>query len=351
METRGSVTYVVPTFNRPDAVALTLEHLSALEFPADRLEVIVVDDGSPPSSAAAVEQAVRRMPNARHAFQENAGVATARNHGARLARGETLIFLDDDILVEPSNARDHLALLEGSERSLVAAGTVRLAPAPRAVLESTPFGRFRLEFEERSISLTTAASDGGTWKADAAGAANFSIARASFNALGGFDEAFPYAGAEDREFTYRAHRAGYTIVLDPAIRVLHNDSHVDLDSYLRRQQRNAITWVFFAARHPEESYGEARVAENAPIAASDSLGLKAKKVAKSALSARPVLGMLERLVRRIERVWPYDALLDRAYRLLEGLYLFRGVRAGFAAVSERGVATMSESPSPTLSRT
>ena len=40
------VSIVVPTYKRPDALRETLESLAKLEYPADRFEVIVVDDGS-----------------------------------------------------------------------------------------------------------------------------------------------------------------------------------------------------------------------------------------------------------------------------------------------------------------
>jgi glycosyltransferase involved in cell wall biosynthesis len=92
--TRPLVSIVIPCFGQSHLLADAIESASAQTYP--RVEVVVVDDGSPddvPSVAA-------RYPSVTLVRQANRGVAAARNHGLRVSGGEYVVFLDaDDILL------------------------------------------------------------------------------------------------------------------------------------------------------------------------------------------------------------------------------------------------------------
>ena len=90
---------VVPTYDRETALTACLDALAATALPAGAAEVIVVDDGSPRPVADVVAAFAPRLP-LRTCRQRNAGPAAARNAGARDARGDRLVFLDDDCLVD-----------------------------------------------------------------------------------------------------------------------------------------------------------------------------------------------------------------------------------------------------------
>jgi glycosyltransferase involved in cell wall biosynthesis len=86
---------VVPTYNRAPILARCLDALAAQDPAPD--EVVVVDDGSIDDTPAVVEshdwvKAVR---------QENAGRAAAKNAGVDAARGDVVLFLDDDVIATP----------------------------------------------------------------------------------------------------------------------------------------------------------------------------------------------------------------------------------------------------------
>ena len=76
---------VVPTFDRPEAVEACVRALSQLDYPQDRFEIILVDDGSRVPVRAPQD---REGVNIRVLRQRNAGPAAARNFGAQYARGE-----------------------------------------------------------------------------------------------------------------------------------------------------------------------------------------------------------------------------------------------------------------------
>jgi glycosyltransferase involved in cell wall biosynthesis len=86
---------IVPTYNRPRQLATCLQALAQLEYPRDRFEVIVVDDGSPIVMDHVIAEGGRQI-NVRLLKRANAGPAAARNTGAAQAQGEFLAFTDDD---------------------------------------------------------------------------------------------------------------------------------------------------------------------------------------------------------------------------------------------------------------
>lgn len=103
----STVSVIIPTWNR--AAWLTPTVQSALAQTVPPMEVIVVDDGSIDDTA---EVAGRFGDRIRYLRQENAGVAAARNAGARVARGDWLGFLDCEDLWEPQKLEIQLAVME-----------------------------------------------------------------------------------------------------------------------------------------------------------------------------------------------------------------------------------------------
>src|SRR5713226_6572342 len=86
---------IVPTYNHPKQLAACLQSLARLEYPRDRFEVIVVDDGG----AAALEAVVAPFKNQIDVMllrQSHSGPAAARNTGAARAKGEFLAFTGAD---------------------------------------------------------------------------------------------------------------------------------------------------------------------------------------------------------------------------------------------------------------
>ena len=92
---------IIPTRDRPEALADCLAALSQLEYPSDRFEVIIVDDGSAAALSGVVAEA-RGQVSTTLVRQESSGPSVARNTGARIARGELLVFTDDDCRPDPA---------------------------------------------------------------------------------------------------------------------------------------------------------------------------------------------------------------------------------------------------------
>jgi GT2 family glycosyltransferase len=89
-----TVSVIVPTLNRPRLLRACLDALAAQDYPPDRFEVIVVNDGG--VHPFDPEPAGERQGNVRLLTQPHTGPAGARNLGASRATGELLAFTDDD---------------------------------------------------------------------------------------------------------------------------------------------------------------------------------------------------------------------------------------------------------------
>lgn len=103
----GLVSVVVPTYNGELWVGDSLRAVLAQSYPA--LEIIVVDDGSTDSTCDVVRQAA---PQARLLTQANARVSAARNAGLAAARGEFVIFLDQDDIWHPQQLARQVAWMQ-----------------------------------------------------------------------------------------------------------------------------------------------------------------------------------------------------------------------------------------------
>ena len=106
----GLVSVVVAAYNAEATLAQTLA--SVLAQTHRQLELIVVDDGSIDDTPRIVEQIAATDGRVRLVRQVNAGVAAARNHGLRLARGEFLAPLDADDLWAPAKLARMVARLQ-----------------------------------------------------------------------------------------------------------------------------------------------------------------------------------------------------------------------------------------------
>jgi glycosyltransferase involved in cell wall biosynthesis len=167
------VSVVVPAYGHADYIVGSIESVLA-QVPPPR-EVIVVDDSSPDDTAERLAPLVREG-RIRYVRQPNAGMAAARNAGARLATSEYLYFLDDDDLVFPGALAWLADELERQPEAAFASGDREYFSAEPPALKP---GRFEWEAAERLafVCFNTIASPGQVL-----------IRRRAFADVGGFDQ-------------------------------------------------------------------------------------------------------------------------------------------------------------------
>ena len=286
---------VVPTYNSLETLQQTIEGLLGQNYPSDRYEIIIIDDGSTDGTTDYLEQMGRQ---GRLFFQPQThkGPGGARNHGARLGHGEILAFIDSDCL-PASNWLT--ALAKGYE-----------APqSPDAVgcpIEITPFDHWLYHFylcqkkRHRNNHLPTPLF---------LDTANASFRRSAFLAVGGFDERFPFA-FEDIDLGYRLRLAGYCLQTTLEAVVWHYEP----DSLFRMMHKSfqyGQGQEIFRRYHPE-------VYEGLPswgwhLVARDWLNNKVRQASRAPAPIRPVLYGLAVALRRCAYFVPEIAYDYRHY--------------------------------------
>ena len=202
-------------------------------------EIIVVNDSKTQSVNIASE-----LKNVQVINNTGQGVASARNLAASVAQSSLLLFLDDDMWISTELVTKALQLHDEYPQSVFNFNweyPVEL----RKQIQQQPFGRF-LE----SIQFTTMKGwcKGMEWHDDklfpttGLAGATLLIPSKIYSDVKGYDASFPFAGAEDYDFSVRVTKAGYTAYIYPMIKAWHNEiNKTNLQGFLQRTYNNSIT--------------------------------------------------------------------------------------------------------------
>jgi GT2 family glycosyltransferase len=208
------VSVVIPTRDRPRSLERCLAALGK------GCEVIVVDDGSADPRAAA---ALAERHGARALRLEGRGPAAARNAGAAAAGGEVVCFTDDDC--EPAAGwAEALAAPVLSGEAAVSAGRTVVGPEASAADRA---------WQAIADALVDASREPGSPSPGFAPTCNVACAAALLAELP-FDESFPRAAGEDRDWSERAAARGAAPLPVPAALVVHRPG-LRATSFLRQQ--------------------------------------------------------------------------------------------------------------------
>jgi glycosyltransferase involved in cell wall biosynthesis len=109
---RSRISVVMPTFNRASFIREALDSLACqTEAP---MEVLVIDDCSTDNTAEEVGRCSARLQVGYHRLSQQQGASAARNLGVSMARGDVIVFLDSDDMLEPDHHARALDVLSSS---------------------------------------------------------------------------------------------------------------------------------------------------------------------------------------------------------------------------------------------
>jgi glycosyltransferase involved in cell wall biosynthesis len=192
------VSFVIPVRN--DAVRLDrcLRTIRDNDYPADRLEIVVVDNGSVDASPA-----VAAEHNARVLSLPGPKVGALRNMGVRVAQGEMIAFVDADHEIVRDWIRCAVDVLANEQVGAVGADCT---PPPNGTKVQELYDRLRRHSE-------------GQFEVDWLGSGNMAVRRSAFDAVAGFDTSLETC--EDVDLCRKLKQAGYSIISDSRLGNIH----------------------------------------------------------------------------------------------------------------------------------
>ena len=207
-----SVSVIIPALVADRTTAITIEHLLVQNTENLKLEIVVV---SPDPCPSPFRQSVRW-----EVLKQEPSAANARNRGMSIATGDLLVFLDADMIVDPSFIVDHVRIHESGSSPVLFRGR-------RLQVPGNEIGRIGFHKPPRRLEIARATSYLSRFEKEAARfllrpdratnqtawiyciTANLSILKkCSLERELHFDTRFQTAGCEDTDFAFRAHQAG-----------------------------------------------------------------------------------------------------------------------------------------------
>ncbi len=241
---------IIPTYNRRDSLRRTLDGLSRQDFAdLDRCEVLVISDGSTDGTHEMLEEYAARDNGyqLRIFHQKNQGPSRARNRGILEARGEVVVFIDDDVVPVPEFLETHLKHHRANANVAVIGP---LSPDP----ENRPHEPVWIAWEHAMLEKQYTCFRTGEWLGAGPNhfySGNASVRREHLLAVNGFDESF--TRQEDVEMAYRLEsQRGVRFVFEAAAIGRHRPLRT-LESWLKvpyaygrldvvRAQRGDTSW-------------------------------------------------------------------------------------------------------------
>lgn len=232
------VSIIIPSKNREKIL------FNSLKYAVDAIqeieaEIIIINDGDNDILIPEIwKSKVRVIKNPK------SGVASARNLGAKNAKSDFLLFMDDDMLIHKNAVNKVIAFLQENENATININWI-YTPELLQQITKTKFGRYLDNFGFTSLkgwNKEQPWNENDLFENIGITSQFLGIQKNTFNKVNGYDETFPHAGYEDYDFAKRMSENGIKFFIWPKDIIFHNetDRH-ELSKWLDRKRRGGET--------------------------------------------------------------------------------------------------------------
>jgi glycosyltransferase involved in cell wall biosynthesis len=236
------VSVVIPTLNRSAMLATTIDRIQNQTVGHDVYEVLVVDNNSSDNTQAVLTQKAATYRNLKFFSQTKPGAAATRNVGIREAKGDIVVFIDDDIFAEPDLIEKHIHYhTENPGASII--GTV-MSPWENS---TDPFLRY---LRDQGIFNPYSIACGQPMDFSYYHTGNVSTSRKLLREVDGFNEEFFVYGMEDIELGYRLEQKGCRMTPGIGAKGRH-EYFPSCEQFIERCQQAGYSLGKMIELHPE----------------------------------------------------------------------------------------------------
>ncbi len=221
---------VIPTYNRAGLLEKCLSSILHQDYPKNKYEVIIINDGSIDSTEKIIKNFIKKHKNIKYFKQKNKGHAVARNLGFSKAKYKIIVSTDDDCSVD----KYWLKRIEETFKIFPHAGAVggsivnnintNLANASH-LLNFAKWDNHSGIFEVNDIPTANIA-----YRKEAIKDISFRLDEKKF-------------GYRDALFNYRLIKKGKKIIFNPKIKVYHNKKFFNINDFLKVQRRHGFGFL------------------------------------------------------------------------------------------------------------
>lgn len=241
------ISVIIPTYNRALKLEKNLQALKKQTLSKNDFEIIIVDDGSGKETQELLKKFQESLPQLNWIHKENGGAASARNLALQKAKGEIVLFLDDDVYASPDLLEHHFQFHQKNpEKEKTCLGYLQWTPNE----EITPLMKWMTEGWKGPLMDFHNKKSGDLLTFWHFYTANLSVKK---NLLQDekFNEGFHSYGWEDTELAYRLWKKKNMKLIFVKEALAYHDHFMDLENFKQRMEKVGKSAVYFESLHPE----------------------------------------------------------------------------------------------------
>ncbi|MES1198079.1 MAG: glycosyltransferase, partial [Chitinophagaceae bacterium] len=260
--------------------------------------------------------------------QANAGPASARNNGLAKAKGDIVLFIDDDVLLDVNALQEHIQAHQQKPGSVVYGNYPYVIPE-----KTSPAYRYMKKLIDDGLKDIIENNPGKHLvKVNSVASGNLSVPKELFSGENNlYDTSLSIPAAEEYDLMYSLKKRGIPVYFGIDIMKAWHLQPVTIKDKCLQEFKYGTGITEVCIKKPEVlAYDPVRIMyeNNGPVLQTDSFSVKLKKWVKCLFLFAPTRAFLIGFIGICEKILPVDFILFPLYRFITGLSLMAGIRKG-----------------------